>query len=139
MPTKDWAKTWHDRHLGLRLMQAHYVRHSYPRHSHDYYVICLIDRGRQTFTHEGRKYFTPAGGVILINPGAVHTGEAADAGGFAMRCLYPTIAQMQAAVFGLSGGHQELPSFTAVRIDDPWAQAHIAALHTALTRGAGAL
>src|SRR6266851_8172711 len=139
MPTKEWAKTWHDRHLDLRLMEANYVRHAYPRHSHDYYVICLIDRGRQSFTHEGRKYFTTAGGVILINPGAVHTGEPAAAGGFTMRCLYPTLAQMQAAVFGLSGRHQELPLFTRVRVDDRWAQTQLAALHAALTQGAGAL
>ena len=120
-------------------MEAYYVRHAYPRHSHDYYVICLIDRGRQSFTHEGRKYFTPPGGVILINPGAVHTGEAADAGGFAMRCLYPTLAHMQAAVFGLTGRHQDLPLFTRVRVDDRWAQAQLSALHAALARGAGAL
>jgi AraC-like DNA-binding protein len=139
MPTQEWAKTWHDPHLDLRLLQAHYVRHAYPRHSHDYYVICLIDRGRQSFMHEGRKYFTPAGGLILINPGEVHTGEAADAGGFTMRCLYPTLAHMQAAVFDLTGHHQELPQFTRVRVDDRWAQARVSALHAALARGAGAL
>jgi AraC-like DNA-binding protein len=139
MPTTEWAKTWHDSRLDLRLLEAHYVRHAYPRHSHDYYVICLIDSGRQSFLHEGRQYFTPPGGVILINPGAVHTGQAADPLGFTMRCLYPTVAQMQAAVFGLTGRHQELTSFTRARVDDPWAYSHLSALHTALSDGAGAL
>lgn len=139
MRTAEWAKTWHDRQLDIRLLEANIIRHAYPRHSHDYYVICLIDRGRQSFTHEGRKYFTPAAGVILINPGAVHTGEAVDAGGFAMRCLYPTVAHMQAAVFGLNGRHLELPLFTRVRVDDGWVHTHVAALHAALTQGASAL
>jgi AraC-like DNA-binding protein len=75
----------------------------------------------------------------LINPGAVHTGEAAAAGGFGMRCLYPTVAQMQAAAFDLTGRHDTLPQFTRVRVDDPWAYASLSALHAALTQGAGAL
>jgi len=139
MPTTEWAKSWHDRQLDIRLLEAHYVRHAYPRHSHDYYVICLIDSGRQSFLHEGRQYFTPPGGVILINPGAVHTGQAADPRGFGMRCLYPTVAQMQAAVFGLTGRRQDLPAFTSVRVDDSWAYSHLSALHAALSRGADAL
>jgi AraC-like DNA-binding protein len=140
MPTNEWARTWQDPYLDHRLLEAHYVRHAYPRHSHDYYVICLIDKGRQSFLHEGRQYFTPPGGVILINPGAVHTGHAAGTQGFTMRCLYPTVAQMQAAVFGLTGRCQpEVPSFTQVRVDDRWAYTHLSALHAALSQGAGAL
>jgi AraC-like DNA-binding protein len=135
----QWARTWHDPQLDLRLMQAHYTRHAYPRHSHDYYVICIIDSGRQSFTHAGQKHFTPPGGLILINPGAVHTGESAHARGFSMRCLYPTLAQMQAAVLGLTGRHSELPLFTQVRVDDPWAHASVGALHTALAEGASRL
>jgi len=136
MASAEWAKTWHDPQLNLRLLQAHYVQHAYPRHSHDYYVICLIDSGRQSFWHEGRQHFTPPGGVILINPGAVHTGEAAAAGGFSMRSIYPTVAQMQAAVYGLAGRVQNLPVFTRVRVDDPWVQASVSALYASLCQEA---
>lgn len=139
MPTTEWARTWLDPHLDLRLLQARYVRHAYPRHSHDYYVICLIDHGRQSFWHAGRTHVTPPGGLILINPGAVHTGEPAAAGGFAMRCLYPTVAHMQAAVAGLTGRTVDLPSFARVRVDDPEAYAALAALHTTLAQGTSAL
>ena len=90
MPDQDWAKTWHDPNLGLRVMHANFVRHAYPRHAHDYYVICVVDRGRQSFLHAGRKHYTPVGGLILINPGEVHTGEAAIRDGFAYRALYPS-------------------------------------------------
>jgi AraC-like DNA-binding protein len=137
MPTKEWAKTWHDPHLDLRLLEAHYVRHAYPRHSHDYYVICLIDRGRQSFTHRGTKYFTPAGGVILINPGAAHTGEPADAHGFQMRSLYPTVAHMQMAVEEVTGRHGPLPFFNTVRVDQPGVRRSLAGLHNALAGPAG--
>ena len=139
MASAEWTKFWWDPQLDVRLLQAHYVQHAYPRHSHNYYVICLIDSGEQSFWHEGRQHYTPPGGVILINPGAVHTGEAARAGGFSMRCIYPTIAQMQSAVLGLAGRHQDLPLFTRVRVDDTWAQASVSALHTALAHSTSRL
>ena len=139
MAIAEWATTWHDPQLDIRLTQAHYIRHAYPRHSHDYYVICIIDDGRQSFTHEHRKHFTPPGGVILINPGVVHTGEAAAPDGFTMRCLYPTVAQMVAAAAGLGGRHPGLPLFTQVRVNDYWAYASLSALHTAMAQDASVL
>jgi AraC-like DNA-binding protein len=139
MDNTDWAKTWRHAQLDVRLLQAHYVRHAYPRHSHDYYVICLIERGRQTFTHRGAKHYTPPGGVILINPGAAHTGEPADAQGFAMRSLYPTVAHMQTAAAELTGRSRGTPYFAEVRTDQRWARASVLALHRALVQGASAL
>ncbi len=139
MQIKEWTKIWHNTQLDVGLLQAFYVHHAYPRHSHDYYVICLIERGRQSFTHKGTKHFTPPGGVILINPGAVHTGEAADEQGFEMRSLYPTTSHMQTAVFELTGRHQALPFFTDVRVDHRWAMDSVLALHKALAQGASVL
>jgi AraC-like DNA-binding protein len=139
MQIKEWTKIWHNTQLDVGLLQAFYVHHAYPRHSHDYYVICLIERGRQSFTHKGTKHFTPPGGVILINPGAVHTGEAADEQGFEMRSLYPTTSHMQTAVFELTGRHQALPFFKDVRVDHRWVMDSVLALHEALAQGASAL
>ncbi len=140
MQGNEWARTWHHAGLDIELLQGYYVEHAFPRHSHDYYVICLIERGYQSFTHRGTKHFTPPGGVILINPGGVHTGEAADARGFEMLCLYPTVAHMQAALGGATGTQQITPpSFTEVRVDHPWAAESIRALHRALTRDTEAL
>lgn len=139
MPIKEWTKIWHNPQLEVALLQAFYIHHAYPRHTHDYYVICLIERGRQSFTHQGAKHFTPPGGVILINPGAVHTGEAADAHGFEMRSLYPTAGHMQTAAFELTGRHQALPFFTEVRVDQRETMEGVLALHTALTQDASPL
>jgi AraC-like DNA-binding protein len=139
MQNKEWTAIWHHPQLDLRLLQAFYVDHAFPRHSHDYYVICLIERGFQSFTHRDAKHFTPPGGVILINPGVVHTGEAADEQGFEMRCLYPTMAHMQRAVFELTGRHQALPFFSEVRVDHQWAMNSVLALHQALTQAASPL
>jgi AraC-like DNA-binding protein len=139
MSTYEWSQMRHNTRLDVELLQASYVRHAFPRHSHDYYVICLIERGYQSFTHKGVKHFTPPGGVILINPGAVHTGEAADEQGFQMRSIYPTLAHMQTAVFELTGRHRELPFFKDVRVDYRPTRDSILALHEALSEGAGEL
>src|SRR5215211_1012275 len=111
MLKQEWTRSLHNPQLGVGLLHAYHVRHAYPRHSHDYYVISLIESGRQSFTHIGTKHRTPPGGVILINPGAVHTGEAVDMQGFQMRSLYPTVAHMQLAMFELTGRRQDLPFF----------------------------
>ncbi len=139
MQGKEWARTWHNAKLGIELLQGFYVDHAFPRHSHDYYVICLVERGFQSFTHQGTKHFTPPGGVILINPGAVHTGEAADEKGFEMLCLYPTVSHIQDALDELTGSHPALPFFSEVRVDHPWVADSIRTLHRALTQDAGAL
>ncbi len=139
MIIKEWAKFWHNPQLDVGLLHAFYVQHAYPRHSHDYYVISLIQRGRQTFTHGGSKHFTPPGGVILINPQSVHTGEPADADGFELRSLYPTAAAMQQVVGDLTGDYARLPDFTTLRVDDRRVTAALLGLHQALIDGTNAL
>jgi AraC-like DNA-binding protein len=139
MESKEWARTWHNARLDLELLQGFYVDQAFPRHSHDYYVVCLVERGFQSFTHRGTKHFTPPGGVILINPDAVHTGEAADEQGFEMLCLYPTVSHIRSALAELTGSYQAPPFFADVRVDHPWVADSIRTLHRALTQDADAL
>jgi len=139
MHTQEWSQIWHNARLDVELLQASHVQHAYPRHFHEYYVICVIEQGFQSFIHQDARHFTPPGGVILINPGAVHTGEAADEHGFQMRCIYPTLSHMQIAVFELTGRHQELPFFQEVRVDHRWARNSILSLHKALTQDGNSL
>jgi len=139
MQTKEWTKIWHNLQLDVGLLHAHYIQHAYPRHSHDYYVISLIERGRQSFTHKGTKYLTPPGGLILINPDTVHTGEGVDEQGFELRSLYPTISNMQMTVYELTGRHQALPFFKEVRVDHRWAMNSVLSLHKAMSEEASAL
>ena len=139
MQSQEWTKIWHNPQLDIDLLQAYYVEHAFPRHSHDYYVITLVKQGFQSFTHKGTKYYTPPGGIILINPDAAHTGEAADEQGFEMLCLYPTVSQMRKAIFELTGRHQALPFFKDVRVDQRWAMDSILSLHKAVVQGASPL
>lgn len=139
MQKKEWTKIRHNTQFDIGLLHAYYVQHAYPRHSHDYYVISLIERGRQSFTHRGTKHVTPPGGVILINPDVVHTGEAADEQGFELRSLYPATALMETAVLELTGRQQAFPFFKDVRVDHTWATNAVLSLHKALLQEAGIL
>jgi AraC-like DNA-binding protein len=135
MQVKEWTKISHNARLDVEILHARFVQHAYPRHSHDYYVISLIERGRQSFTHKGTKYTTPPGGVILINPDEVHTGEAADGQGFELRSIYPTISHMEIAIYELTGHVGKPPFFADVRVDHPWTARNIIALHKAIEEG----
>jgi AraC-like DNA-binding protein len=136
MNKKEWSQIRHHNELNIELLHAYYIEHAYPRHSHDYYVISLIQRGNQSFTHNRIKHVTLPGGIILINPGEVHTGEAADSSGFELRSLYPTAAHMELAALELTGRDQQFPFFKEVRVDDFRIRNNILALHKALEQGA---
>ena len=139
MDKKEWSRIRHNTELNVGLLHAYYIEHTYPRHSHDYYVISLIERGNQSFTHKGMKHLTLPGGIILINPGEVHTGEAADKTGFELRSLYPTTSHMEMATFELTSRHQMLPFFKEVRVDDAKIRNSILSLHKAMSQGASTL
>jgi AraC-like DNA-binding protein len=131
---REWSTLWHHPALDVRALHAYYITQAFPRHSHDYYVICLIERGLQSFTHGGTKHLTLAGGVILLNPGAVHTGEAASRRGFEYRALYPTVAHMQVALVEYTGHRQDLPFFAPVPVMVPAVTRAVRTLHHALTQ-----
>ncbi len=116
MNGNEWSHLWHHKALNVSCLQAHYTVSAYPRHSHDYYVVAVVDSGLQSFSHNDSKYYTPPDGLILLNPGEVHTGEAADEHGFVYRALYPTVEHMQHAAAELGG--TQPPFFSFPRADD---------------------
>jgi AraC-like DNA-binding protein len=139
MNAKEWSKIWRDPHLNVELLHALYMTHAYPRHVHDYYVICFIEKGIQSFSHRGTKYITPPGGLIVLNPDEPHTGEPATRRGFEYRAIYPTVGHMQQALAELTGRPQDIPFFPQVRFDDPELTGWLHDLHLALTSDASPL
>lgn len=115
MVQNEWSDIWRSEDLGLNVLHAFFNTHAFPRHSHDYYVIALVQRGRQAFYCAGSKYTTPPDGLIMINPGEVHTGEPLDARGYEMLSFYPTTGHIRQAMEDLTGDSQPLPYFTSPR------------------------
>jgi len=136
---KEWIHLTHHSHLNINSLHAKFTNHAYPRHSHEYYVISVIANGRQSFMHKGTHYKTPAGGVIFINPDAVHTGETVDEHGFELISIYPTIANFEAILLDLTGQHQLTPYFKEVQVNSVWVAQNILFLHKALSTSAETL
>lgn len=72
---------------GVSALHARFVSHRYPRHSHDYFVVGLVESGAQSYTYKGARHTTPAGNVFVVNPEEIHTGEAANLEGYVYRTL----------------------------------------------------
>lgn len=132
---QEQRQFWRNKALGLNVMHATHVEYAYPRHSHEEYVVALIEGGVQSFTVKGTKYVTPPSGLILINPDEIHTGEAVTAHGFKIRSLYPSMAHMQRV--GMR--NNDVPYFRNVREDDREAAHMLHAFHQAIVDEASEL
>ena len=114
------AKLWCVPHLNnLQLLRANFVTYSFKRHMHDYFVIGMIEDGVQRFAYRRDQYITPTTGLIVINPGEAHTGEAAIPSGFRYRALYPEADQMQQIAAEIKGRSRDIPFFLQPVIHNP--------------------
>ena len=74
--------------LGLQALHAHYTKHEYDRHWHDFYVIGAVDRGAATFSLRGQRIIAPARTAMIINPGDAHDGKPLGPEGYEYSMLY---------------------------------------------------
>jgi AraC-like DNA-binding protein len=130
---KEKAELWCVPHLGdLRLLRANFVTYGFKRHMHDYFVIGMIEDGLQKFSYGRELYVTPPTGLIVINPGEMHTGEAAVPDGFRYRALYPDAALMGQIASEIKGRSHAIPFFTQPVIEDKALFQEIRNLHVTL-------
>lgn len=138
---KDEKTTfWRDQHLSnVELLHARYVTHVFARHAHDEFAIGVIERGAETFEYRHAWHIAPAGSVVLINPGEVHTGQALSPTGWTYRMLYPEVEVMQAAAAQITEKSATIPFFSQAVVEDA-ATAHlILKLHYASQEGSNQL
>lgn len=115
----DQATNWRFAPLdNLRFMRAKFVQHSFAPHAHDYFVLGIIEDGVQTFAHGHARHITTPGKLIIINPGEVHTGEAAVSDGFAYRALYPTVGLLGGLLESFRSPPAHLPQFSGGTVQD---------------------
>ncbi|HWQ12765.1 MAG TPA: AraC family transcriptional regulator [Roseiflexaceae bacterium] len=124
---------WRDPALAdLELLRATYVTHTFAPHAHDGYAIGVIEAGAERFDYRGVAHTAPAGAIVLINPGEIHTGQAASAGGWSYRMLYPPAELVQRAAAELAGRPQPVPFFAEPVVWDAPLAAQLRTLHRAL-------
>jgi len=90
MQRRDNMRLWRDASLsdGLELLRASCVDHRYPAHDHDEFVVAAFKSGAQRHRISRCEGVAYAGTVMIIPPGEVHTGEAAEQGGAWEYCAY---------------------------------------------------
>ncbi|WP_043638724.1 AraC family transcriptional regulator [Nonomuraea candida] len=132
---KEQARFW--RHPAVPetdLLKARYVTHRFSRHAHDGYAIGLIVSGVEEFDYRGTLHRAAAGELVLVNPDAVHTGQAGTPGGWAYRMLYPSIDAL-AAVAEELGAPRGTPHFPEQVVRDDRVAALLGQAHRAAERG----
>ena len=75
---------------GVDVVQATYVRHSFPPHFHETFAIGVMTRGTCALACRGTTFLVRQGHVVAIAPGEVHTGQQIGEAGWSYRIIYPT-------------------------------------------------
>ncbi|MBX7152153.1 AraC family transcriptional regulator [bacterium] len=102
----------------LECMRARFVQHTFPRHSHDTYVIEWVESGIDRFFCKDAIYQAPAGSFVLINPLEVHTGSASGSSALQYRSMYPSVDMMTDIQKNFQSHSQEIPLFSKTVIRD---------------------
>lgn len=137
---RERAFFWRAADLGdMEMLRATYITHAFTRHTHDTFAIGVIERGAEAFSYRHANHTAPAGHIVLINPGEVHTGSSATSAGWAYRMLYPSGDLLRRASSELAGYDQGIPYFTAAVARDDALASLLHTLHVTLERSASAL
>ncbi|MEV5609677.1 AraC family transcriptional regulator [Streptomyces sp. NPDC052225] len=131
----EWARHWRYESLpGLDLLRARYLRHTFPRHSHDGYVFGAVTRGvEEVGMPDGTLYAEP-GSVVMINPEVAHTARAGGPDGWSYFTLYPSadvVAEIAAETTTVRG----TAAFGETIVADPQASHLISEVHRAAEQG----
>ena len=131
-----WAAPGHAQ--PVERLAAARVRQRFPAHMHDTFAIGVVEQGSSVTRYRGGMDVHAPGGVIVIEPGEMHTGEPCDAEGWTYRMLYPSAEQL-AAITGapadaLAAGGLLARSF----VEDETLAARFAAAHALLGTPDGA-
>jgi AraC-like DNA-binding protein len=119
---------------GVDLLRARYVTHRYTRHAHETFTFALIEAGIEEFSYGGSLLRAGAGGVALLNPDMVHTGQAGAPEGWAYRVLYPDPGLVGGVAADL-GWRLGTPSFPDTVVYDPRSARLLRAAHIAAEHG----
>jgi AraC-like DNA-binding protein len=127
----------------VELLRAAYVGHRFAPHAHEEYVIAVVEAGAAR-TRLGRgAVVVPAGAVLALDPGAVHTGEPAHPDGYRYRALYVGEELVRRSAGPAAAADVSppapAPTFPRAPIHDPALAARLTRAHALLEGGADPL
>src|SRR5207247_11170646 len=99
MSAHEHIKFWHDATLSnLELLHATYVTHTFAPHSHEGYVIGVIEQGAEQVAYRISQQVAPVGSIGFINHREKHTGSAASEHGWTYTTHYSSPELVQRAL-----------------------------------------
>jgi len=116
---------------GLEVLRADYTTHAFARHTHDDYVLAVMERGREAFECRGQPWVAPVGSVIVINPGDAHDGRGVDGEPWSYFAWYLSAGLLEEVARETDPGAGRAPDFANAVVHD-------AKLRAALVRAAAA-
>jgi AraC-like DNA-binding protein len=124
---------------GLDCLTATFRTHVYAPHTHETYVVGVIDAGCETWNARGVRHYAGPGDVLFNLPLDVHDG-APFGDGYTYRMTYPTVAFMQCVASQVRGRPvTATPTFNASVVRDREGSRLFADAHAALEHGLDAL
>src|SRR5271155_4129562 len=102
------------------------------RHAHDEYVVGIIETGVQRLDLERGLHYSPAGSIVLINPGESHTGGPGIPDGYVYRTFYASESFVRFVAAELGTTSAILPSFRKTVITDQRLYDVLSAFHRSL-------
>jgi AraC-like DNA-binding protein len=135
---REQTHFWPNSALGASFdaLTATYVTHSFSRHTHEGFAIGVIERGAETFYYRGDMHIAPAGSIVVINPGELHTGQAVAPEGWTYRMIYPEAELLRQAASHIAARTVSVPFFGNPVIRDPLIFQRLRLAHLALERSA---
>nr|WP_018535889.1 AraC family transcriptional regulator [Streptomyces sp. SID8379] len=131
----EWARHWRYEQLpGLDLLRARYLRHTFPRHSHDGYVFGAVTGGVEAVGMPDGTLLAGPGSVVMINPEVAHTAQAGAPEGWSYSTLYPS-AQVVAEIAAETTTVRGTAGFGEQIVTDPQAARMISEVHRAAEQG----
>lgn len=103
---------------GVGLLRARYVRQSFPRHTHDFFVVCIDERGAHASWYRGANVVIPERAITVVPPGAVHSGQMVPGQPWHYRAMYPSVELITALATELGLRTGCTPSFQDLWVND---------------------
>lgn len=125
---RDRIKLWRDSSLpdGLELLRATCFDHSYPAHFHDEFVIAAFAHGAQRHRISRHEGIAEAGTLMIIQPGEIHTGEAAERDrGWNYCAFYPSAGFLERIADDVLGSHGHVDFGRDILRHDPVVTRHL--------------
>jgi AraC-like DNA-binding protein len=130
---REKTNFWHTPEYGdMSLLHATYITHTFAPHFHEGYAIGVIESGAEQYDYRRQHHLAPAGSIVLVNPGEIHTGCAADENGWTYRMTYPGIVLMRQIASEITGKQWDTPLFRETVVSDTEVVANFREMHRAM-------